>query len=184
LKELESVRDPAAAEAFSVEAKAALQAVRDFPAPVVARLAGDALGGGAELALACDLRAMAAHARIGFLQARLALTTGWGGGHDLMRRVGTATALRLLGQAAMLSAADALALGLADAVEADADAAVEALLQPMATTPAHVLRGFKTIAIAHDRRLRAEVDAAETRAFVEAWVHPDHWAAAAKALRT
>ena len=183
LKELESVRDPEEAKAFSIEAKAALQAVRDFPAPVIARLNGDALGGGAELALACDLRAMASHARLGFLQAKLAVTTGWGGGYDLIRRVGSSTALKLLGSAEVISAEDAKALGLADAVADDADTAVDSLLAPMLKQSPHVLRGFKSIARAHDAQLRNSVDAAETEAFVKAWVHPDHWAASAKALR-
>lgn len=184
LKELEAVREAEAATAFSIEAKAALQAVRDFPAPVIARLNGDALGGGAELALACDLRAMAAHARLGFLQAKLAVTTGWGGGYDLIRRVGSSTALRLLGSAAAIPAAKAKTLGLADAVDDDADAAVEALLAPMRKQSTHVLRGFKSIARAHDAQLRGLVDHAETEAFVKAWVHPDHWAASAKALKS
>lgn len=183
LRELEAVRDPEDAKAFSIEAKAALQAVRDFPAPVIARLGGDALGGGAELALACDLRAMASHARMGFLQAKLAVTTGWGGGYDLVRRVGSSTALRLLGGAMVLSAKDAATLGLADAVDDDADAAVETLLAPMLKQSVHVLRGFKSIARAHDAQLRSAVDAAETEAFVTAWVHPDHWVASAKALK-
>lgn len=183
LKELEAVRDPDAARAFSIEAKAALQAVRDFPAPVVAALNGDALGGGAELALACDLRAMARHARLGFLQGRLALTTGWGGGYDLIRRAGTATALRLLAGAAVLSAEEAASLGLADALADDAASAAATLLAPMLKQGAHVLRGFKSIARAHDAQLRSAVDAVETEAFVRAWVHPDHWDASARALK-
>ena len=183
LKELEAVRDREEATRFSTEAKAALQSVRDFPAPVIARLNGDALGGGAELALACDLRAMAGHARLGFLQGKLAVTTGWGGGYDLIRRVGSSTAIRLLARAEILSAETARALGLADEVDADADAAVDALLAPMLKQSAHVLRGFKSIARAHDRQLRSAVDHAETEAFVAAWVHPDHWAASAKALK-
>jgi enoyl-CoA hydratase len=184
LKELEAVREAAAARTFSIVAKAALRAVRDFPAPVIARLNGDALGGGAELALACDLRAMATQARLGFLQAKLAVTTGWGGGYDLMRRVGSSTALRLLARAECLSAEEARDLGLADAVDDDADMAVDALLKPMLVHSAHVLRGFKAIALAHDREARREVDRTETEAFVKAWVHPDHWAASAKALKS
>ncbi len=183
LKELEAVREPEEATRFSTEAKAALQSVRGFKAPVIARLNGDALGGGAELALACDLRAMAGHARLGFLQGKLAVTTGWGGGYDLIRRVGSSTALRLLARAETLSAEAALSLGLADAIDADADAAVDSLLAPMLRQSAHVLRGFKAIARAHDRQLRGAVDRAETAAFVAAWVHPDHWAASAKAFR-
>ncbi|MBM3546540.1 MAG: enoyl-CoA hydratase/isomerase family protein [Alphaproteobacteria bacterium] len=183
LRELEAVREAAEARAFAIVAKAALQAVRDFPAPVIAGLNGDALGGGAELALACDLRAMAVHARFGFLQGKLAVTTGWGGGYDLLRRVGSATALRLLSQATVLSAEESKARGLADAVEADAEAAIEKLLAPMLAQSAHVLRGFKAIARSYERDARREVDNAETEAFVKAWVHPDHWEASSKALR-
>jgi len=183
LKELEAIRDTAGARTFSIVAKAALQAVRDFPAPVVAGLNGDALGGGAELALACDLRAMAKHARLGFLQAKLAVTTGWGGGYDLMRRAGTATALRLLARAEMLSAEEAMALRLADAVGDDVDASVTSLLGPMLAHSAHVLRSFKSIARAYEKEARLEVDRAETEAFISAWVHPDHWEASAKALK-
>jgi enoyl-CoA hydratase len=126
---------------------------------------------------------MASHARLGFLQGRLAVTTGWGGGYDLIRRVGSSTALKLLGGAEVISAEDAKALGLADAVADDADTAVDSLLAPMLKQSPHVLRGFKSIARAHDAQLRNSVDAAETEAFVKAWVHPDHWAASAKALR-
>jgi enoyl-CoA hydratase len=181
LRELESVREAEAATAFSVEAKAVLQSVRDFPAPVIAALNGDALGGGAELALACDMRVLAPHARLGFLQAKLAVTTAWGGGYDLIKRVGPSTALRLLSRAEILSAEQAQALGLADAVGA-LDEAVDAVLAPMLAHSAQVLRGFKAIVIAHDRRLRGAADAAETEVFTRAWVHPDHWAASAKAL--
>jgi enoyl-CoA hydratase len=181
LTELEAVRTPEGARAFSIEAKAALQAVRDFPAPVIAQLNGDALGGGAELALACDFRVMAPHARLGFLQAKLAVTTGWGGGYDLIKRVGPATALRLLARAEMLGAEQAQALGLAEAV-GDLAEVVDGLLAPMLRHSAHVLRGFKAIAIAHDRQLRAAVDNAETEVFTRAWVHADHWAASAKAI--
>ena len=79
--------------------------------PVVAALNGDALGGGAELAVACDLRVMAAGARIGFIQGRLNIPTSWGGAADLMRLVGPARGLSLLARSAMLDGAAALATG-------------------------------------------------------------------------
>lgn len=183
LKELEAVREHDEATAFSTDAKAALQAVRDFPAPVIARVNGDALGGGAELALACDLRVLAAHARMGFLQGRLGLTTGWGGGYDLARRVGGATALRLLARGEILSATEAAALSLADAIGADLDATVADFMAPLLAQSAHVLRGFKAITRGAERSLRMETDAVETRVFAEAWVHEDHWRAAAEALK-
>src|SRR5579872_215309 len=80
LKELSAVRSQAQALSFATEARSQLDAIRRFPVPVVAVLNGDALGGGAELALACDLRIAAPHARIGLLQARHNIATAWGGG--------------------------------------------------------------------------------------------------------
>ncbi|MGB9116443.1 enoyl-CoA hydratase/isomerase family protein [Bradyrhizobium sp.] len=86
-------------------------------------LNGDALGGGAELAMACDLRVAMPHARIGFLQAKLNIATAWGGGTDLFNIVGPSRAMRLLTTAEVLGAADARQLGLVDAVAPEGMAA-------------------------------------------------------------
>jgi len=76
---------------MSRRARAALDAVRRFPVPVLAALNGHALGGGAELAMACDLRVATERAELGFLQAQLNVTTAWGGGIDLLALVATHT---------------------------------------------------------------------------------------------
>ena len=110
LRDLEQVRTLDEARALHDLGNGALQAIRSFPVPVVAALNGLALGGGAELALACDLRIAAAHARIGFVQGRLNIPTAWGGGSDLAATIGPARALELLCGARVLSepAADVL----------------------------------------------------------------------------
>jgi enoyl-CoA hydratase len=168
------------------QAKAALNAIRDFPVPVVAALNGDAMGGGAELALSCDFRVAAAHARIGFVQGRLNISTAWGGGVDLMSLLGPSKALDVLCRAEMYPAAEALAVGLVDAVAAeDQDLAdcVDAYAAPFLRQTPQVLRAFKALAAEARRGApRAELDALETRNFAATWVHEDHWTAADKVL--
>jgi enoyl-CoA hydratase len=88
--------------------------------PVLAAIHGYALGGGAELALACDVRLMAGGAVLGFPEIELGIFPGAGGTQRLTRLVGPARALRLMMDGRRLDAADAHALGLVDEVVPDA----------------------------------------------------------------
>lgn len=67
----------------------------ELPVPVIGVLNGYALGGGAEIALACDLRVMESHTFLCFKQVQVGLTTGWSGGGRLVRAVGYARAMEL-----------------------------------------------------------------------------------------
>jgi enoyl-CoA hydratase len=97
-----------------IEVQAGLEAM---PKPVIAAIRGYALGGGAELTLACDLRLMAIDAVIGFPEIELGLFPGAGGTQRLPRVVGPAVALRLITLGTRLSGAEAKELGLVDMVE-------------------------------------------------------------------
>jgi enoyl-CoA hydratase/carnithine racemase len=186
LRDLCALRSRAETEDMVVEARGVLDSVRDCPVPVVALVNGDAIGGGAELAVACDLRIMAAHARIGYMHGRLNLSTGWGGGTDLFDLVGRARALRMLARAEMVTAADALAWGLADAVAApgqDLEECAAAFIRPMLQQSPRLIRAFKLQAAARRRGDSRDVRRdAEMRDFVEAWTHDDHWAAVDRIL--
>nr|WP_285842031.1 enoyl-CoA hydratase/isomerase family protein [Ureibacillus chungkukjangi] len=57
-----------------------------LPVPTIALVNGAAVGGGCEIATACDFRLVASHARCGFIQGTLAITSGWGGGTYLLER--------------------------------------------------------------------------------------------------
>ena len=103
------------AETFAV-VRGLLDALEAHPLPVIAAINGYALGGGAELALACDLRFATAAAKIGLPQAKLGIIPGWNGSARLMRAVGYAKAMRMLLTCEQLSAAEALADGLLDGV--------------------------------------------------------------------
>jgi 2-(1,2-epoxy-1,2-dihydrophenyl)acetyl-CoA isomerase len=87
--------------------------------PVLAAVNGAAAGGGANLALACDLRIAAAGASIGQTFNRIGLQPDWGGSYFLPRLVGLGRALELVFTAEMLPAEDALRLGLFNRVVGD-----------------------------------------------------------------
>ncbi|MFZ4516182.1 MAG: enoyl-CoA hydratase/isomerase family protein [Acidimicrobiia bacterium] len=87
-----------------------------IPRPVIAAIHGYALGGGAELALACDLRMMADTARIGFPEILLGLFPGAGGTQRLPRIVGPARAKELIWSGRNVGAEEAVTIGLVDRV--------------------------------------------------------------------
>ena len=96
-------------------------AVRRCPLPTVAAVAGFALGGGTELALACDLVVAAEDATFGLPEVRLGLVPAGGGTQLLARRVGRSAARDLVLTGRRVGSAEALALGLADRVVAPAE---------------------------------------------------------------
>ncbi len=87
-----------------------------LPVPVIAAINGYALGGGSEIAMACDMRVVDATARMGFVQIRLALSPGWGAGQRLMRHVGYAHAMEILLEGRPMHAAELKRLNLANYV--------------------------------------------------------------------
>lgn len=183
VKELMDMRAENEARRFADETRSVLDCIRQFPVPVIAALNGDALGGGAELALACDLRFVAPHARLGFLQGGLGISTAWGGGTDLMRVVGTAKALDLLCGADLVSAEQALAMGLISSVAAAGEpfeGQAGKYAARFAKRPAQVMRAFKALATAFRAGAAgAELAEVEGSHFAKTWVHDDHWKAVA-----
>ena len=180
LHDLAGVRDSAATLDMSDQARTALDAIRRCPLPVIAYLNGDAIGGGAELALACDMRMQAAHARIGFVQAKLAITSAWGGGPDLCRAVGGARAMRMMSRCELIDAQQALAWGLADAVIDDGPLGndVQSFLAPMLTHSVQVLRGIKAQVIAWREGTAYDMARGiEQQQLLRTWLHDDHWMA-------
>ena len=103
------------------------EAIELLPCPVIAAINGYAVGGGAELSLACDLRIAAASAQIGFPQSRLGIMPGWDGTERLLRAVGRSSAARLLFSGKRVSATEALGLRLIDEVAPDGQALQAAL---------------------------------------------------------
>jgi enoyl-CoA hydratase len=186
LNELDSIRSEEDTARWVREARDALDAVRDCPVPVVAVLNGDAIGGGAELALACDARLMRDGAQIGYVHGRLAITPAWGGGTDLVALVGPARALRMMCRYEMVPAALALEWGLADASAAAdrMDLLVADFLGPMLAQPPSNLRAAKAlVSAARAGATRQQLRALEERHLLESWQRPEHWQAVERFFR-
>jgi enoyl-CoA hydratase len=94
----------------------ALGAVADIPRATVAAISGVALGGGCELALACDFRVASERARLGQPEILLGIIPGGGGTQRLPRLVGTARAKDIIFTGRQVGADEALAIGLIDEV--------------------------------------------------------------------
>ena len=180
LVDLATIRTEEATVAFAAASRSALDAIRGSAIPVIAWLNGDALGGGAELALACDLRVMAPGARIGYVQSRLAITSAWGGAADLCAVVRPSRALRMMARAEMIDAAQALAEGLTDAV-LDGDiggADATNFFAPLEAAPRHLLIAIKAnVAACRPQATYQAAREIEQANLVATWTHPAHWAA-------
>jgi enoyl-CoA hydratase/3-hydroxyacyl-CoA dehydrogenase len=103
---------PVKAEEFSRLGQKVFGRIEAMPQPVIASINGFALGGGLELALACDFRIAAEHAELGSPEIVLGLIPGWGGTQRLVRIVGLAKAKEMIMLGGRLNAEEALKEGL------------------------------------------------------------------------
>jgi enoyl-CoA hydratase/carnithine racemase len=123
----------------------AFDAIARIPKPVVAAVAGYALGGGCELALACDWRVVAEDAKLGQPEIKLGVIPGAGGTQRLARLIGPARAKDLVLTGRTVEAEEALRIGLADRVVPAGQVyeAAVALVLPYASGPAQAVRAAK-----------------------------------------
>jgi enoyl-CoA hydratase/carnithine racemase len=119
--------DRAPVEAMLGRVRAIVDRLAALPVPLIAAINGVAFGGGAELAVRCDLRVMDPGAVISFSEVRLGLMPDWGGGVALARLIGPSRAADLVLTARRVPAAEALALGLVNRVSAAGGALSEAI---------------------------------------------------------
>jgi enoyl-CoA hydratase len=103
-----------------------MHAIEDLPVPVIAAVNGFALGGGLELALACDLIVAADTAKFGQPEINLGIIPGFGGTQRLARRIGSAAARWMIYTGDLIDAAEGLRLGLINRVVPRADLAAAA----------------------------------------------------------
>ncbi len=144
----------------------ALARLESLPCPTIAAINGAARGGGAEIAVACDIRLIADDADIGFVHSKLGIATAWGGGQRLLRTVGYARAIDLLATGRVVTAHEALTLRLVNNVvpTGQALAAARILAEQMAANPPAATQAAKRIlrlSLAHTEGLTMEAERAE-----------------------
>ena len=139
-----------------------------LPMPTIAAIEGDALGGGLELALCCDLRIASARAQLGMPEVRLAVLPGSGGTQRLPRVVGPARAKELILTGRIISAEEAERIGLVNQVVPPGEArkAADAVAEEIAARGPLAVREAKRLIDAAmdldlDAGLAAELDASE-----------------------
>lgn len=118
-----------------------------FPKPTIALLNGTAVGGGCELATACDFRIAKRTTKHGFVQGSLGITTGWGGGTMLYERTSSQTALTYLLSAQVFSAEYGYEHGFIYSLIDGENVKEEclAVLEPFLKQSAQVLEAYKQI---------------------------------------
>jgi enoyl-CoA hydratase len=119
-----------------------------FPKPTIALVNGSAVGGGCELATACDFRIGKKGIKAGFIQGKLAITTGWGGGSFLLEKLDPTIALKLLLSADLYDAEELFSMGYFNKIyEGDSRYACEQFLDKMLNLETEVLSAYKRLLV-------------------------------------
>lgn len=175
LKELSALRTEREAGAMAWRMRSICDRIAGFPGPTIAALNGHALGGGAEVAVAADIRLAADDIKIGFNQVTLEIMPAWGGAERLVDLVGFGKALLLAGTGMILTAPEAHRMGLVDHVIARAsfDGEWRRLANALASRPAGEIK----------RVMRGVTTTEAVAAFARLWVADEHWAAADSVMK-
>jgi len=164
----ESLVDPQAARLMTDAMQGTLDTLLALPVLSVAVLEGAAIGGGVELASACDLRVGTADVFVHAAQVRLGVACGWGGASRLVQHLGRRGALRLLTRSERLDAVAASQLGFLDRVATgDRHQLLADLLGPTLSHPPDAIRAAKLQVAGAD----------PAQAFLSVWGGPAHRAA-------
>ncbi|WP_111412656.1 enoyl-CoA hydratase-related protein [Billgrantia lactosivorans] len=138
-------KTPEEARAFASQALRTIKRLETLPVPVVALVNGFCLGGGCELALACDWAVASDNAIFGQPEVLLGVIPGFGGTQRLPRRVGPAMAIDLVTTGRKIDAQEALRIGLVNRVmpQAELEAYAEELIKQLSGNGPRAVRAAK-----------------------------------------
>lgn len=147
-----------------------------FPKPTVALINGSAVGGGCEIAAACDIRLARAEAKVGFIQGKLGITTGWGGGSYLLERIGHSEAMDLLYSSSPVTAKQGMDRGFIQyVIKGKNKKETERYLQRYTTQPLGVITSYKTLQLQRydQQRIKQNVQD-EIKRCAQLWASDEH----------
>jgi enoyl-CoA hydratase/carnithine racemase len=175
LKELSTLRTQEDASAMAKRMRSICDQLASFPAPVIAALNGHAFGGGAEVAVAADIRVAADDVKIAFNQVDLEIMPAWGGAERLAALVGNGRALLLAGSGTTLSAVEAERIGLVDLVlpRPSFDEGWRSVARSLARHPAAEIK----------RVISGGSPDEAIASFARLWVADAHWRAAERVMK-
>lgn len=166
---------PDEARAFAQKGHALGAAMESLPIPIIAAVNGFALGGGCELALACDFVHASEKARFGQPEVKLGVIPGFGGTQRLARRVGIGRARELVYSGAMIGAEEALRIGLVNAIHPHGElmARVRALATTIAAQGPFAIAEAKRVLLEGEEKPLAEANAIEVEGFARCFETSD-----------
>jgi len=146
---------------FSREGHEMTMVIENSPKPVIAAINGFALGGGCEIALACDMRIASENAKFSQPEVALGIIPGWGGTQRLPRLIGKGRAIEMIAGGKMIDAEEALRIGLVNHVvpQMELMEAVNSLAKSIIKNgPAAVAASLKCIHMGYDKDLENGLD--------------------------
>ena len=149
--------------------------MEEMRAPIICAMPGSAIGGGAELAMACDMRILDPSGVISFRQVRMGVTTAWGSTERLLSVCGAGTTARLLFLAEDIAADEAKTLGLVDAISRPGEALQLALewASRIEQGGPEAIAQMKAL-LTHTKRTPAEARELEREKFMGTWMSTEH----------
>jgi enoyl-CoA hydratase len=185
LKELSTLRTDEEAGSMASAMRTVLDRIAGLAVPTVALVNGAAIGGGAEIAVACDMRLSVDTARIGFTQSRLGIMPAWGGIERLVSLVGRGRALYLLLSGQPVDATTAMTMGLVEEVvpRESFDQRCRELLATIADVPTVPRLAMKALVNQVAPAVWPDTREMAIRSFARSWIADEHWEAVAAVSR-